>query len=387
MVQLSVCKLCKALSEKSIFTKSRFLDSLSLYVKGGSGGNGQPKYGGLGGRGGNVVCKVKAGASLESVKKQFKGVRITAASGDNSLVHRLAGRNGEDKILELPVGITAYADGGTKLGELNTEEDSIIIAHGGAGGNAQNGWLGRKGEELAVRLELKLIADIGLVGFPNAGKSTFLKAISRARPKIASYPFTTIKPNVGVITFDDFRKMSVADLPGLIEGAHRNLGMGHQFLRHVERTKLIAMIVDVNGFQLGLKHPKRSCVETVLLLNKELELYKMNLLEKPIILLVNKMDVEGAQEIYDGIRDTLHNLKDHIHKYPEEFQPEKVIKFQSILPISAKTNSTDVNDAKLKIRSILDLLAEEEQEMVDRELELVKKLKSSLREHQGEMII
>uniref|UniRef100_A0A8D8LLE6 GTP-binding protein 10 homolog n=1 Tax=Cacopsylla melanoneura TaxID=428564 RepID=A0A8D8LLE6_9HEMI len=387
MVQLSICNLCKKVGEKSIFTRSKFIDSLFIYAKGGCGGNGQPRYGGIGGRGGHVVCQVIPDATLESVKRLMKGRKLTAASGDHSLPQRLAGRHGEDKIIDVPAGITAYTDVGTKIGELNAEGDSLILAQGGVGGNPQNGWLGKQGQEIGIRLELKLIADVGLVGFPNAGKSTFLKAISKARPKIAGYPFTTIKPNVGVIKYDDFRQITLADLPGLIEGAHRNLGMGHNFLRHVERTKLIAMIVDVNGFQLSNKHFHRSCVETVLLLNKELELYKKNLLDKPIMLVVNKMDKEGAQDIYDGISDTLHNLKDHLHNYPEEFHPERVIKFQSIVPISAKFNQADIFDVKLKIRNLLDILAEEEEEMVNAEIKLVKQLKHELTEHQGSMSI
>uniref|UniRef100_A0A8D9F616 GTP-binding protein 10 homolog n=1 Tax=Cacopsylla melanoneura TaxID=428564 RepID=A0A8D9F616_9HEMI len=387
MVQLSICNLCKKVGEKSIFTRSKFIDSLFIYAKGGCGGNGQPRYGGIGGRGGHVVCQVIPDATLESVKRLMKGRKLTAASGDHSLPQRLAGRHGEDKIIDVPAGITAYTDVGTKIGELNAEGDSLILAQGGVGGNPQNGWLGKQGQEIGIRLELKLIADVGLVGFPNAGKSTFLKAISKARPKIAGYPFTTIKPNVGVIKYDDFRQITLADLPGLIEGAHRNLGMGHNFLRHVERTKLIAMIVDVNGFQLSNKHIHRSCVETVLLLNKELELYKKNLLDKPIMLVVNKMDKEGAQDIYDGISDTLHNLKDHLHNYPEEFHPERVIKFQSIVPISAKFNQADIFDVKLKIRNLLDILAEEEEEMVNAEIKLVKQLKHELTEHQGSMSI
>lgn len=387
MVQLTLCNLCKKAAVKGLFTRSNFLDSLLFHAKGGMGGNGQPKYGGIGGRGGHVICQVTEGATLEKVKSNLKGYRIIAASGDNSQVNQLAGRPGEDKILEVPAGITAYTDVGTKLGELNVPGDKVIIAQGGSGGSADNGWLGRKGQDLAIRLELKLIADVGLVGFPNAGKSTFLKAISRARPKIAGYPFTTIKPNIGVVKFDDLRQISIADLPGLIEGAHKNFGMGHRFLRHVERTKLITMIVDVNGFQLGRKHPVRSCIETVLLLNKELELYKMSLINKPIILLVNKMDVDGAEAIYDEIEDTLHNLRDQLHCFSEEFHPKCPIKFESIMPISAKMNQFDILEVKNKLRNLLDILSEKEEETIQTEIDLIKKLQISLKEHQGSIAI
>jgi Obg family GTPase CgtA len=150
--------------------------------------------------------------------------------------------------------------------------------------------------------------DIGLVGFPNAGKSTLLKAVSHAKPKIASYPFTTVRPNVGIINYKDLREISMADLPGLIEGAYANKGMGHRFLKHVERTKLLLLIVDINGFQLSPQYPHRSCLETILLLNKELELYNKDLLEKPSMLLINKMDTENAQQKYVEIKDSLQNI-------------------------------------------------------------------------------
>ncbi|KRT80231.1 50S ribosome-binding GTPase, partial [Oryctes borbonicus] len=132
----------------------------------------------------------------------------------------------------------------------------------------KNGFLGSEGQNYSIKLDLKLISDIGLVGFPNAGKSTLLKAVSHAKPKIASYPFTTVRPNVGIMIYKDFRQISMADLPGLIEGAHANRGMGHRFLKHVERTKIILLVVDINGFQLSPQHEHRTCLDTIVLLNK-----------------------------------------------------------------------------------------------------------------------
>ncbi|XP_064105533.1 GTP-binding protein 10 homolog [Macrobrachium nipponense] len=153
-------------------------------------------------------------------------------------------------------------------GETNKIGDKILVAKGGAGGSPANQFNGQHGQALNLTLELKLIADIGLVGFPNAGKSTLLKAISRAKPKIASYPFTTIRPNIGIVEYPDKRQISIADLPGLVEGSWANMGMGHKFLRHVERTNLLLYIVDINGFKMGPQYPHRTPIENVILLNK-----------------------------------------------------------------------------------------------------------------------
>ncbi|XP_063854556.1 GTP-binding protein 10 homolog isoform X1 [Scylla paramamosain] len=157
-----------------------------------------------------------------------------------------------------------------------------------------------------VKLELKLLADVGLVGFPNAGKSTLLWAISRARPKVASYPFTTLQPTLGVVEYSDMRRLTIADLPGLIEGAWANVGMGHCFLRHVERTHFLLFVVDINGFRLSPKQPYRSPTENVMLVNRELELYSPDLLSKPALLMVNKVDSPNAESC---LQELLHNIK------------------------------------------------------------------------------
>jgi len=169
-------------------------------------------------------------------------------------------------------------------------------------------FLGTPGERKSIRLDLKLLGDVGFVGFPNAGKSTLLTAISRARPKIASYPFTTIKPNLGHCEFPDLRRITFADLPGLIEGAHQNEGMGHAFLKHVERTRVLLLVVDVNGFQFRPHSPLRSPLETILILNRELELYREDLLDKPAVLAVTKMDSKGAERTFEELKESLDNF-------------------------------------------------------------------------------
>jgi Obg family GTPase CgtA len=244
------------------------------------------------------------------------------------------------------------------LGEINQEGEELLLAKGGAGGNPKNGYLGTKGQAYPVIFDLKLIADIGLVGFPNAGKSTLLKAVSHAKPKIASYPFTTVRPNVGIINYKDLREISMADLPGLIEGAYANKGMGHRFLKHVERTKLLLLIVDINGFQLSPQYPHRSCLETILLLNKELELYNKDLLEKPSMLLINKMDTENAQQKYVEIKDSLQNISEIAKKYPDNIRPENVLKFTDILTISAKEKLEDVELVKNRVRKLIDVMVQ-----------------------------
>lgn len=229
-------------------------------------------------------------------------------------------------------------------------------------------------------MDLKLIADVGLVGFPNAGKSTFMKSISKAKPKIASYPFTTIMPQIGVLGYKDRRQITLADLPGLIEGAHKNVGMGHQFLKHVERTRLLLLIVDIGGFQLSQRHVKRTCLETVYALNKELELYDETLLDKPSILLVNKMDLDGGIQQFVDYEKNLNDLSLGLENCPEEIRPTKLIKFERIIPISAK-HYKEIDKVKDEIREIIDLQEERLHQSKDEYEQAFEKLRKKLTEH------
>lgn len=349
----------KELKRPRSFLRSKFIDSVRLHVKGGSGGTGLPKYGGLGGQGGCVYCIGNENSNLRNIMTKFRGKTISAGHGEDSRKTKIVGNPGTDVKLDVPLGVTVYREDGKVLGSIDNEGETIILARGGPGGNKDNNFLGHFGQAHHVRLDLKLIADIGLVGFPNAGKSSLLKAISRAKPKIANYPFTTIKPNKGVIQYDDHRQISIADLPGLIEGAHINIGLGHKFLKHVERTKLLLFIADVQGFQLSPKHPKRSCLETVLLLNKELELYDPELLEKPAVLAINKMDIEGADQIFSNIQESFQNINKVMDSIPEEIRPERVISFEDIIGISALKGGESLQKLKVSLRKRLDEFADE----------------------------
>ncbi|XP_041977595.1 GTP-binding protein 10 homolog isoform X2 [Aricia agestis] len=340
------------------YLRSKFIDTVRLHVKGGTGGTGLPKYGGRGGQGGCVYCVGKENANLRNIMTKHRAKSIVAGHGEDSRKTKIVGTPGADLKLEVPLGITIYREDGQVLGSIDKEDETVIVARGGPGGTPENSFLGHFGQAHHIRLDLKLIADIGLVGFPNAGKSSLLKSISRAKPRIANYPFTTIKPNKGIIQFQDLRTISIADLPGLIEGAHNNIGLGHKFLKHVERTKLLLFIADINGFQLSPKYPMRSCLETVLLLNKELELYDPELLQKPAILAVNKLDTEGAEEKFKEIKKAFSNVNQIVGSVAEDVRPETPIEFEDIVGISALTGE-GVEGLKHLLRKRLDNFADE----------------------------
>ncbi|XP_054742596.1 GTP-binding protein 10 homolog [Anastrepha obliqua] len=338
--------------------RNAFIDGLRLTVRGGHGGNGIPKYGGIGGQGGCVYFVAKEDVSLRNVEKKYKTKRIAASSGEDSSKVRILGRRGLDERVEVPLGVQVFDEKGQLLGDLNEDDAICIAAGGGAGGCTGNNFLGAPGDHRTVRLDLKLIADVGLVGFPNAGKSTLLKAISNANPKIASYPFTTIRPQIGTVEYPDLRRLTIADLPGLIEGAHANIGMGHKFLKHVERTRLLLIMVDIFGFRLSAQHTKRNCIENIYALNKELELYDASLLDKPCVLLLNKMDVKGAPELLKSVKSAIKNLESGLENCPEEIRPTKLFNFERVIPISAQ-NIKRIDAVKTELRNVLDSLAEE----------------------------
>ncbi|XP_027540642.1 cilia- and flagella-associated protein 69-like isoform X2 [Neopelma chrysocephalum] len=342
-------------------TYGNFVDDLRVYVRGGTGGMGHPRLGGEGGRGGDVWFVARERITLKGIKEKYPHKRFVAGTGANSSVRALKGEKGKDREVHVPPGISLVTDDGKQIGELNAAGERFLAARGGLGGSLATNFLPCKGQKRIIHLDLKLIADVGLVGFPNAGKSSLLSKISHAKPEIASYAFTTVQPQVGKIMYADYKQISVADLPGLIEGAHENRGMGHKFLKHIERTKQLLLVVDISGFQLSVKTQFRTAFETILLLTKELELYKEELITKPALLAVNKMDLPCAKDNLNELMSQLQNPQDFLHLLEEEMIPANTLEFKEIIPISTYTGE-GIEELKEYIRKSIDEEAERENE-------------------------
>ena len=296
-----------------------FFDEAKIYVKGGDGGDGcvafrREKYvpfggpsGGNGGAGGSVYLVVDRNLNtLVHFKKRahFKAGRGGRGSGKNQ-----QGKTGDERLVRVPPGTTVYdADSGELLGDLVEDRQRLLIARGGRGGRGNAAFAsptsqaprlaehGEPGQERWLRLELKLIADVGVIGVPNAGKSTLLSVVSAARPKIADYPFTTLQPNLGVVRVDGYQTFVLADVPGLIEGASDGAGLGHQFLRHVERTRLLIHLLD------GAAPDPLAEYETI---NRELAEFSERLAVKPQIVVLNKMDLPDAQAWWPLVQEAM----------------------------------------------------------------------------------
>jgi GTP-binding protein len=285
---------------------ARFVDQARIYVKAGNGGAGcisfrREKYvpkggpdGGDGGDGGDVI--LIADPQVHTLYDFHHQVHFRAENGKPGMGKKMKGKDGEDLILRVPVGtIVKDAETGEILGDLTEPGQIIVVARGGKGGRGNAHFAtptrqapriaepGTPGEERWLILELKLIADVGLVGLPNAGKSTLLSRISAAKPKIADYPFTTLEPNLGVVRLFDGNTFIVADIPGLIEGAHKGIGLGHEFLKHIERTRILLYVLDISKGEEVIKDFK--------ILKKELELFNPKLLEKEYLIALNKIDI------------------------------------------------------------------------------------------------
>ncbi len=298
-----------------------FIDHSKIYVKAGDGGNGclsfhTEKYitnggpdGGDGGDGGNVV--LQAAPNLTSLQNfRFKH-KFVAQNGAKGMSKKMYGKRGEDLIIAVPVGtVVKDFESGEIIADLTEAGQKIVVARGGKGGLGNMHYAnsvrqapqfatpGSAGEERELGIELKLIADVGLVGFPNAGKSTLLSVLTRAKPKIADYPFTTLEPVLGVVSKDDFSYV-IADIPGIIENAHEGAGLGHDFLRHIERTRLLVHVVDLSGTD------GRDPLDDFKTINNELEEFSIELAARPQIVVGNKCDGvtdEEAQEFVDSVK-------------------------------------------------------------------------------------
>lgn len=331
-----------------------FIDEVILEIQAGDGGNGCMAYrrekgvpmggpfGGNGGRGANVVFKVDQGLST-LIDLKYKKV-IKGDKGENGEGKGKFGSKAEDVIIRVPEGtvITDY-DSNLVIADLVKKDDEVIVAYGGRGGRGNIAFAtrsnpapnfaenGEPGEVRKIKVELKLLADVGLVGMPSVGKSTFISKISASRPKIAAYHFTTLHPNLGVVKTIDNRSFVVADLPGLIEGASLGGGLGDRFLKHIERTRVIAHIIDMSAIE------GRNPYEDYKIINKELESFNPKILKKPQIVIANKMDIEAAKN----------NL--------EEFKKKVDVE---VYPISA-INSEGIDKVLMRIADMLDTITKE----------------------------
>ncbi len=299
-----------------------FIDKARIFVKAGNGGNGavsfrREKYvpaggpdGGDGGRGASIIMVADSGLRTLMDFKYKK--KYAAPSGGDGSKKKKSGKNGEDIILKVPEG-TVVKDEKTGLiiADLKHEGDSVVVAKGGFGGKGNQHFAnavrqapafaksGTDGEERWVVLELKMIADVGLIGFPNVGKSTFLSVVTSAKPKIANYHFTTLTPNLGVVKTKYGESFVMADIPGIIEGASDGVGLGHDFLRHVERTKVLIHIVDISGIE------GRDPIDDFDKINEELKLYNEKLASRPQLVVANKSDILFDEAVYENFKETM----------------------------------------------------------------------------------
>lgn len=333
-----------------------FSDKVRIFIKSGKGGDGHVSFrrelyvpaggpdGGNGGHGGDIIFQVDKG--LNTLGDFRHNSKYIAQSGEEGGKKRCTGKNGEDLIIKVPEGTVIYDDeSGKVIADMSGDNMKETILKGGRGGKGNMNYAtatmqapqyaqpGQEAKELWVRLELKCIADVGLVGFPNVGKSTFLSRVTNARPKIANYHFTTLNPNLGVVDIEGGKGFVIADIPGLIEGASEGVGLGHQFLRHIERTKVIIHIVDAASTE------GRNPIADIKAINAELEAYNPELLKRPQVIAANKIDA-----IYDDGSGT-----NPVELIKEAFEPEGI----KVYPISAVTGQ-GVKELLYAVRELLD---------------------------------
>lgn len=338
-----------------------FADRARIFIKSGKGGDGHVSFrrelyvpdggpdGGNGGKGGDIIFEVDKG--LNTLGDFRHNSKYIAKSGEEGGKRRCTGRDGEDLVIKVPEGTVIYDDESRKvIADMSNDNLREVILKGGRGGKGNMNYAtstmqtpqyaqpGQDAQELWVRLELKVIADVGLVGFPNVGKSTLLSRVTNARPKIANYHFTTLNPNLGVVDLDGGRGFVIADIPGLIEGASEGVGLGHEFLRHIERTKVIIHMVDAASTE------GRDPVADIKAINEELRAYNPELLKRPQVIAANKIDA-----IYTD--DETENPVDVIKK---AFEPEGI----KVYPISAVTGQ-GLKELLYYVRELLDSMTDE----------------------------
>ena len=347
-----------------------FVDRAKIYVRSGKGGDGhisfrREKYvpaggpdGGDGGRGGDVIFVVDEGLNT---LVDFRNTRkYRAEDGEPGNKRNCHGKNGQDIVIRVPVGtVIKEAESGQGIVDMSGDNRRVVLLKGGRGGSGNQHYAtstmqapryaqpGRPAKELTLLLELKVIADVGLVGLPNVGKSTLLSRVSNARPKIANYHFTTLNPHLGVVDLDDARGFVMADIPGLIEGASEGVGLGHEFLRHIERTKVLVHVVDAAGTE------GRDPIEDIYAINRELEAYNPEIARRPQVIAANKVDAvfdpennpvdairaefepkgmavfpisavsgQGLKELLYHVSRMLENLGDEVKVFEQEYFPE-----------------------------------------------------------------
>ncbi len=347
-----------------------FSDRVRIFIKSGKGGDGHVSFrreiyvpdggpdGGNGGKGGDIIFEVDKG--LNTLGDFRYNSKYIAESGAEGGKRRCTGKNGEDLIIKVPEGTVLYDDESNKvIADMSNDNLREVILKGGRGGKGNMNYAtatmqapqyaqpGQDAKELWIRLELKVIADVGLVGFPNVGKSTFLSRVTNAKPKIANYHFTTLNPNLGVVDMEGGKGFVIADIPGLIEGASEGVGLGHDFLRHIERTKVIIHMVDAASVE------GRNPVGDIRSINAELERYNPDLLKRPQIIAANKIDA-----IYDdGEKNPVDILK-------ETFEPSGI----KVYPISAVTGK-GLKELLYAVRHILDSI-DDNPIMFEKELDI-----------------
>ncbi|RKD27963.1 GTP-binding protein [Caminicella sporogenes DSM 14501] len=361
-----------------------FVDKARIFVKGGKGGNGavsfrREKYvpaggpdGGDGGRGGNVIIEVDEG--LRTLMDFRYKKKYIAESGENGKGKKMFGKDGEDLILKVPPGtIVRDEKTGLVIADLVRNKQRAVVARGGKGGKGNIHFktstrqapgfaeAGDYGEERWIILELKLLADVGLIGFPNVGKSTILSVVTKATPKVANYHFTTITPNLGVVEEIRGKSFVLADIPGLIEGAHEGIGLGHEFLRHVERTKLLIHVVDISGIE------GRDPIDDFEKINEELKLYNPKLAEKQQVIAANKID-----------------LLEDMSKY-KEFEKIMNERGYKVFPISAATKK-GLRELLLYVIELLDKIEDNVEIINDQETHKIYTL-DSLEDDRKEVIV